>query len=62
MNRGRDDDADPERGEADNDRQGGVLFFHQLPPEMVGSDLVDDHEDRDEEDDAEQREEDRSWR
>ena len=57
MNRGRDDDADPEGGETDNDREGDVLFFHQLPPKMIGSHPVDDHEDRDEEDDAEKREE-----
>ena len=42
MNSGRDDDADPERGETDDDRQRGILFFHQLPPKMEGRDLVDE--------------------
>ena len=49
MNRSGDDNADPEGEGADNDGEGGVLFLHQLTPEMVGRDLVDNQEHRDKE-------------
>ena len=53
MDCGRDDDADAERRGSDHNRQGDIFVVHELFPEIVRRESIDDKKADDKDNDAE---------